>query len=81
MFQNILSGITSVTNSLDQEQAPRFVGSDRGPNYLPKLSADDHSRQGVLLGCMNLAMLYRSVSSFSEMLAIFSVDEQQIKIT
>ena len=32
-----------VSNSLDPDQAPHFVGSDLGPNYLQRLSADDKS--------------------------------------
>ena len=30
-----------MSNSLDPDQARRFVGPDLGPNYLPRLSADD----------------------------------------
>ena len=30
-----------MSNSLDPDQAQRFVGSDLGPNCLQKLSADD----------------------------------------
>ena len=30
-----------MSNSLDPDQARRFVGPDLGPNCLPKLSADD----------------------------------------
>ena len=33
-----------VSNSLDPDQARRFVGPDLGPNCLQKLSADDKSR-------------------------------------
>ena len=36
-----------VSNSLDPDQARRFVGPDLGPNYLQRLSADDTSRHGV----------------------------------
>ena len=38
-----LSGIPSVSNSLDPDQARRFVGPDLGPNCLQRLSADDKS--------------------------------------
>ena len=34
-----------MSNSLDPDQARRFVGPDLGPNYLPRLSADGTSRQ------------------------------------
>ena len=30
-----------MSNSLDPDQARRFVGPDLGPNCLPRLSADD----------------------------------------
>ena len=39
-----LPEITSVSNSLDPDQARHFVGPDLGPNYL-QISADDKSRQ------------------------------------
>ena len=32
-------------NSLDPDQARRFVGPDLGPNRFQKLSADDNSRE------------------------------------
>ena len=34
-----------VSNSLDSDQARRFVGPDLGPNCLQILSADDTRRQ------------------------------------
>ena len=34
-----------VSNSLDQDLTRHFVGSDLGPNCLPRLSADDTSQQ------------------------------------
>ena len=34
-----------MSNSLDPDQARRFVGPDLGPNCLPRLSADDIGRQ------------------------------------
>ena len=43
-----ISGILSVSNSLDPDQARRSVGSELVPNCLQKLSAaDDTSRQRV----------------------------------
>ena len=36
-----------MSNSLDPDQARRFVGPDLGSNCLPKLSADDTGRQRV----------------------------------
>ena len=38
-----------MSNSLDPDQARHYVGPDLGPNYLQKLSADDNSRQRVLM--------------------------------
>ena len=38
---------TRVTNSLDANEAGRFVGPDLGPNCLEILSADNTSRQRV----------------------------------
>ena len=46
-FSKILSGITSVSNSLNPDQARQNVGPDLGPNCLQRLSADDTSRQRV----------------------------------
>ena len=36
-----------MSNSLDPDQARHFVVPDLGPNCLPRLSADDNSRQRV----------------------------------
>ena len=36
-----------MSNSLDPDQAGRFVEPDLGPNCLPRLSADDDGRQRV----------------------------------
>ena len=36
-----------MSNSLDPDQARRFVGPDLGPNCLQRLSADDTGRQRV----------------------------------
>ena len=51
-FQNQLFGIffswmSSVSNSLDPDQARHYVGPDLHPNGLPRLSADDTRRQRV----------------------------------
>ena len=34
-----------MSNSLDPDQARRFIRPDLGPNCLPRLSADDTGRQ------------------------------------
>ena len=44
LFRKILSGIPSVSTSLDPDQTRHFVGSDLGLNCLLKLSADDTRR-------------------------------------
>ena len=36
-----------MSNSLDPDQARQFVGPDLGPNWLPRLLADDTGRQRV----------------------------------
>ena len=40
-YQKILSGIPSVSNSLDSDQAQQFVWPNLGPNCLQRLTADD----------------------------------------
>ena len=46
LFRKILSENTiRVSNSLDPDQARRFVGPDLGPNCLQRLSAEDTSSQ------------------------------------
>ena len=51
--KNYFRNITRASNSLDPDQARRFVGPDLGPNCLQRLSADDTSRQRVDIGfCM-----------------------------
>ena len=37
-----------MSNSLDPDQARRFVGPDLGPNCLPRLSADVTGKQRVM---------------------------------
>ena len=44
IFLEILSGVPTVSNSLDLDQARRFVRPDLGTNCLQKLSADDTKR-------------------------------------
>ena len=46
-FQKILSGILSVSNSLnpDQDRCSENVGPDLGPNRLQRLSVDDKSHR------------------------------------
>ena len=48
-FRKILSGIPSVSNSLDTDQARHFVGPDLNPKCLQKLSAGETRRQRVKL--------------------------------
>ena len=48
VFKTILSRKSSVSNSLDPDQARLFVGPDLGPNCLQMLSADNTGRQRVL---------------------------------
>ena len=50
-----------MSNSLDPDQARRFVGPDLGPNCLPRFSADDTGRQRVN-------------NNFSEKRVVHSVD-------
>ena len=45
LFRKILSGIPSVSYSLDPDQARQNVGPDLGPICLQKLSADDTKLQ------------------------------------
>ena len=42
-----------VSNILDPDQAPHFVGPDLGPKCLQKLSADDTRRQRVNVECFS----------------------------
>ena len=46
-FENSFRNTTRVSNSLDPDEARRFVGPDLGPNCLPMFSADDTSWQSV----------------------------------
>ena len=44
-FKRTFSNTFRVSNSLDPDQARHFVGPDLGPNCLPRLSANNTSRQ------------------------------------
>ena len=48
-FTKNSSGILSLLNSMDPDQARHFVEPNLDPNYLQRLSADDSSRQRVTL--------------------------------
>ena len=43
-LKNSFRNTIRVSNSLDPDQVPCFVGPDLGPNCLQRLSADDTSR-------------------------------------
>ena len=43
-LKNSFRNTIRVSNSLDSDQAPHFVGPDLGPNCFQRLSADDTSR-------------------------------------
>ena len=43
-----------MSNSLDLDQAPHFVGPDLGPNCLQKLSADDNVTAHIVVIFLNL---------------------------
>ena len=43
LFQKSLPEISSMSNSLDPDQAPSFISSDLGQNCLQRLSVDDKS--------------------------------------
>ena len=71
--KNSLGNNISVSNILDPDQAPHFVGPDLGPNCLQRLSADNTSRQRVE-GVRNRRKKHRSRSAkkFSLKSEIFS---------
>ena len=48
IFQKNLSGMPSVSKSLDPDHAQPFVSPNLGPNCLQRLSAEDTSRQTVI---------------------------------
>ena len=61
LFQKILSGIPSVSNSLDPDKARLSFEPDLGSNCLQRLSADNTSKQrvklGLVLGWVNFHLL------------------------
>ena len=54
-----------MSNSLDPDQARRFVGPDLGPKCLPGLSADDTGRQRVKR-CSTWGTVLRNNQSFAQ---------------
>ena len=54
VLRKILSGIQSVLNSLDPDQARQNVGPDLGPKCLQRLSADDTSMHGGRVSTISL---------------------------
>ena len=55
-----------MSNSLDPDQARRFVGPDLGPNCLPKLSADDTGRQRVKPKYSIRVCIFEQASTFKQ---------------
>ena len=49
LIRKILPEIPSVSNSLDPDQAPPNVGTELGPSCLQRLSADNTSRQNLII--------------------------------
>ena len=49
LLGKILPEIPFVSNSLDPEQAPPNVGTELGPSCLQRLSADNTSRQNLII--------------------------------
>ena len=49
LIRRILPEIPFVSNSLDQDQAPPNVGTELGPSCLQRLSADNTSRQNLII--------------------------------
>ena len=45
--KNSFKNTIRLSNNLNPDQAPHFVGPDLGPNCLKRLSSDDTSRQRV----------------------------------
>ena len=60
LFRKKISGIPSVSNSLDPDPARHYVGPDLGPNCLQRLSADITCRQGVKIGVIFGKVNYRA---------------------
>ena len=63
-----------MSNSLDPDQARRFVGPDLGPNCLPKFSADGTGRQRVVL-CAFLALYDLKKFPIASILSDMKIDE------
>ena len=57
-FRKLLSGIPSVSNSLDRDQAWHFIEPKLGPTRLQMLSAVDTSLQRVKVGVGSLKVNY-----------------------
>ena len=49
LIRKILPEIPFVSNSLDPDQAPPNVGTELGPSCLQRLSADNTSRQNLIM--------------------------------
>ena len=49
LIRRILPEIPFVSNSLDPDQAPPNVGTELGPSCLQRLSADNTSRQNLII--------------------------------
>ena len=49
LIRKILPEMPFVSNSLDPDQAPSNVGTELGPSYLQRLSADNTSRQNLII--------------------------------
>ena len=64
--KNSFRNTIRMSNSLDPDQARRFVGLDLGPNCLPRLSADDTGRQRVKF-FLQIAELPESFSKLSKL--------------
>ena len=50
-----------MSNSLDPDQARRFVGPDVGPKCLPRSSADDTGRQSVNILSLSILQIIQTV--------------------
>ena len=62
-----------MSNSLDPDQARRFVGPDLGPNCLPRLSADVTGKQRVNLSSFHPLYL-KTLASLCSSTAWFGCD-------
>ena len=57
---------TKVSNSLDPDQAPRFVGPDLGPNCLQRLSAEDTSKQRLNTFLSVIVVVILRINTFEQ---------------